>query len=83
MSPIGNPQNLLIAIKGRFPNPFFTFFKYLFVPTLINLFVAFMVLKLFFKGQFGNREINHSQEPIKDSRLGPFKNFTYLYFCIF
>ena len=30
MSPIGNPQNLLVAINGGIQNPFITFFKYLF-----------------------------------------------------
>jgi Na+/H+ antiporter NhaD/arsenite permease-like protein len=28
MSPIGNPQNILIAINGGVPNPFITFFKF-------------------------------------------------------
>jgi Na+/H+ antiporter NhaD/arsenite permease-like protein len=34
--PIGNPQNLLIAIHGNVANPFVTFFKYLMLPTLVN-----------------------------------------------
>src|SRR3989338_3723396 len=29
MSPIGNPQNLLIALNGNMENPFVTFFSYL------------------------------------------------------
>src|SRR4030065_2658195 len=40
MSPIGNPQNLLIALNGDVPNPFVTYLKYLLVPTLVNLFIA-------------------------------------------
>jgi len=52
MSPIGNPQNLLIAIKGNVPNPFVTFLMYLFVPTMINLVIAYLLLKRFFPREF-------------------------------
>ncbi|MEM2934981.1 MAG: SLC13 family permease [Candidatus Thermoplasmatota archaeon] len=46
-SPIGNPQNLLIAEKV--PNPFLTFFKYLFIPSIINIFIAYIILKIFWR----------------------------------
>jgi len=69
MSPIGNPQNLLIAINGGMQNPFITFFWYLLVPTMINLLACYFLLKLFYKEEFRNGPINHSQEPIKDHRL--------------
>ena len=46
-SPIGNPQNLLIAVNGNVPNPFITFFRYLFLPTLINLFFAYFLITSF------------------------------------
>jgi Na+/H+ antiporter NhaD/arsenite permease-like protein len=69
MSPIGNPQNLLIAINGNIKDPFITFFEYLLIPTIINLFVAFLLLKLFYKNEFRNSVLNHSQEPIKDPKL--------------
>lgn len=69
MSPIGNPQNLIIAVKGGIPNPFVTFFKYLFLPTMLNLFFAFLLLKLFYKSKFANKELNHSPEQIKDKKL--------------
>ena len=45
-SPIGNPQNLLIAVNGNIANPFITFFRYLLLPTLINLLVAYLLLRL-------------------------------------
>ncbi len=48
MSPIGNPQNLLIAIHGNVGNSFITFFKFLAIPTLFNLLIAFLILKIFF-----------------------------------
>ncbi len=69
ISPIGNPQNLLIAINGNIQNPFIQFAKYLLLPTIINLFVAYLFLKIFYKDSFHNNILNHSQEPIKDRKL--------------
>lgn len=69
MSPLGNPQNFLIATVGNIYNPFITFLKYLFIPTIINLFLAFLLLKFFYKNEFKNDKLNHSQKPIKDHRL--------------
>jgi len=69
MSPIGNPQNLLIAINGNIQNPFITFFKYLLIPTIINLIVCYFILKFFYKDSFNNGKLNHSQEPIKDQKM--------------
>lgn len=69
MSPIGNPQNLLIAINSNIKNPFVTFFKYLLIPTILNLFVAYLLLNLFYKEHFHRKNLNHSQEPIKDHKL--------------
>ncbi|HUI40155.1 MAG TPA: anion transporter [Methanothrix sp.] len=69
MSPIGNPQNLLIAINGGLKDPFVVFLSYLFLPTIVNLFLAYIVLRLFFKGEFQHEPLNHLQEPIKDRKL--------------
>jgi len=69
MSPIGNPQNLLIAINGGIVNPILTFLRFLFIPTVINLFFAYVILKLFYKGKFHNEALDHTQEPIKDHKL--------------
>jgi len=69
MSPIGNPQNLLIAMHGNIPAPFVTFLEYLFIPTLLNLFLAYWVLKFFSHEHFHNVELTHSQEPIHDAPL--------------
>ena len=47
-TPIGNPQNMLIAISSGVRAPFIDFVKYLIVPTIINLVVtAFIVIKLY------------------------------------
>ena len=69
MSPLGNPQNLLIATQAKIENSFATFLKFLFFPTLINLFIAFLILRFFHKKHFNNNSLNHSQEPIKDHKL--------------
>jgi Na+/H+ antiporter NhaD/arsenite permease-like protein len=69
MSPIGNPQNLLVAINGNIPNPFLTFLRYLAVPTLINLFLTYLILKFFYRGQLKNEPLNYSADPITDPAL--------------
>lgn len=75
-SPIGNPQNLLIAINSDMKNPFMTFFSSLLIPTLINLFFAFLLLRIFYRREFSNTKNNLSLdfEPeikpeIKDKKL--------------
>jgi len=69
MSPIGNPQNLLVAVKGEVAAPFLTFFKYLALPTLINLFFVFLLVRFFYPQEFKKVSLTHSQEPVKDKEL--------------
>ena len=69
MSPIGNPQNLLIAVGGNIENPFITFLKYLFIPTAINLFFTYFLLKVFYKNEFRITNLQASGEDIKHLRL--------------
>ena len=69
MSPIGNPQNLLVAVKGGVPAPFLTFLKYLAVPTLLNLGAVFLLVRFFYGQEFRKVRLTHSQEPIKDHAL--------------
>lgn len=69
MSPIGNPQNLLIAVNGKLRDPFVTFPRWLFLPTVVNLFLAYLLLKRFYPGDFHGSELSHSQEPIRDREM--------------
>jgi len=69
MSPIGNPQNLLVAVKGEVAAPFLTFFRYLALPTLINLGAVFLVVRHFYREEFLQVELKHSQEPVHDKAL--------------
>jgi Na+/H+ antiporter NhaD/arsenite permease-like protein len=68
MSPIGNPQNLLVAVT--LTNPFVTFFKYLAVPTFLNLLVAFLLLKLFYRTDLSGKNFElDAPEVVKDHKL--------------
>jgi len=69
LSPIGNPQNLLIAINGSLANPFLVFLRYLFIPTVVNLLLAYLLLRLFYRDQFQHRPLQICQEQIRDPQL--------------
>jgi Na+/H+ antiporter NhaD/arsenite permease-like protein len=68
-SPIGNPQNLLIALQGRIEDPFGTFFRWLFIPTVLNLLIAYGLLRYFYKSDFHDVPLKYSQEPIRNHEL--------------
>ncbi|MGZ8173598.1 MULTISPECIES: SLC13 family permease [Methylobacter] len=70
MSPLGNPQNLLIASQGGLPAPFLTFFKALGIPTLINLAVTYLVLRLAYRQQFITAmPLTHTPVELLDKKL--------------
>ena len=69
MSPIGNPQNLLVAISGNVPSPFVTFFRYLAAPTLISLSLTYLILKFFYRRQLETGPLDHSFDAIADPEL--------------
>lgn len=49
LSPIGNPQNLLIATRAHLHSPFLTFLRYLSLPTLISLVFAYVLITFFYR----------------------------------
>jgi Na+/H+ antiporter NhaD/arsenite permease-like protein len=59
MSPIGNPQNLLVALNSGMQAPFVTFAWHLALPSALNLIIAFAVLKIFYKKEFSSRQLLH------------------------
>ncbi|MGJ0427710.1 SLC13 family permease [Methylobacter sp.] len=70
MSPIGNPQNLLIATHADLPAPFQTFFKALAVPTLINLIVTYLLLRWVYRDEFRNGlPLTHNPVGLLDPEL--------------
>ncbi len=64
MSPIGNPQNLLIALDGHMTSPFITFFKYLMVPTLLNLLLAYFLIRIYYRRYFNDEKLFNTPEAI-------------------
>jgi Na+/H+ antiporter NhaD/arsenite permease-like protein len=69
MSPIGNPQNLLVAINSGMVSPFVTFAIYLAIPTLVCLGIAYAVLRWFYREEFLPREYEKEPAPASDPRL--------------
>ncbi|MBN1539399.1 MAG: anion transporter [Candidatus Thermoplasmatota archaeon] len=69
VSPIGNPQNLLVALEGTLENPFLEFVSHLFFPTLINLMMVFIVVRIAFRKEFGKKVMDIKPEPIRDEKL--------------
>lgn len=52
-SPLGNPQNLLVALNPALSSPFVQFAWFLALPSLLSLVVAWALLCLLFKNDFG------------------------------
>jgi Na+/H+ antiporter NhaD/arsenite permease-like protein len=69
ISPIGNPQNLLIALGSDIHDPFLTFMKYLLLPTAINLMIAYFILRISFRKHFTSCPLNHSRPSVTDKKL--------------
>ena len=63
MSPVGNPQNLLIANQGL-NNPFVTFFIHLAIPTIINLALLYGMIWFYYR-----RQLNINLAPIKSEKV--------------
>lgn len=68
-SPIGNPQNLLIAINSKLKSPFIVFFVYLLVPTIINLFILYFTMLFVYKNEIHTIPLIHEKEELEDPNL--------------
>src|SRR5512136_247216 len=69
LSPIGNPQNLLIAINGPSGNPFITFALYLAIPTVVGLGLVYLFLRVAFRGEPWKEPLSLPPGYVKDERL--------------
>jgi len=78
LSPIGNPQNLLIAVDGELANPFLVFIQYLFLPTVVNLLLAYLLLRFLFRDQFLKRPLEIRQEQIADTNLASLAKVSFI-----
>lgn len=68
-SPIGNPQNLLVATDSGMENAFVTFAARLALPSAVNLGIAYVVLRIAFRGQFALRAVPPTGVAVADERL--------------
>ncbi len=77
MSPIGNPQNLLVASSGGIDSPFITFVQYLALPTMLCFIVAFLFLRFFYRTEFQKPLVENQNEEIEtDTQLVQISKFS-------
>ena len=79
VTPMGNPQNLLVALASGMRAPVLTFAEYLLIPTIINLVATYYLLRYFLRHEFVRAsksfrdlidfEAAVQKETIKDNRL--------------
>lgn len=75
MTPIGNPQNLLIAIQSGITMPFTTFLVNLAAPTIASLFVTYYILKIYYRKELKSNyqlsviELTEKEDSTYDPRL--------------
>lgn len=70
VSPIGNPQNLLIALQGgEVGNPFITFARWLVLPTVGALALSYLALRVAYRPEFHGQALVHVRVEIADRRL--------------
>jgi len=49
MTPMGNPQNLLVSLHSGMEFPLLTFLRYLILPTIASLFCTYYIVKKYYK----------------------------------
>ena len=72
MTPVGNPQNLLIALSSGIPNPMVDFLHYLVLPTIAALLVTFLILRFIYRKHLVTPTVAYhaiSVPPVTDRRL--------------
>jgi Na+/H+ antiporter NhaD/arsenite permease-like protein len=67
-SPVGNPQNLLVATGGGIAAPFLTFALWLLRPTLVCLAVTWLVLRWYYRRELVQAAPACTPEPVQESR---------------
>ena len=67
-TPIGNPQNLLVALNSSMSKPFAQFAAYLFVPSMISMICAYYLSRLFFRKEYrSTQDLARTREALPDS----------------
>jgi len=68
-SPIGNPQNLLIALHGGITQPFVDFFRYLIVPTMVNMAIMTILILFAYRKDLTRKDLLDVPGEMKDHEL--------------
>lgn len=66
LSPIGNPQNLLVALDSGMAAPFAEFLLYLAVPTLVALFAVYFICKFLYRKDLARVEYGQMQRSLDE-----------------
>lgn len=66
MTPVGNPQNLLIALSSGLPNPMLDFLYFLVLPTVAGLVITYTILRFYFR-----RDLAQSADTFQESSPPP------------
>jgi Na+/H+ antiporter NhaD/arsenite permease-like protein len=82
VTPIGNPQNLLIASYASLANPFTLFLFYLGIPTIINLVAAWWIIRYFYPAKTATH-VSAEPEPLKDPALASLARISLIIVLIF
>ncbi|QLH09150.1 ArsB/NhaD family transporter [Candidatus Nitrosotenuis sp. DW1] len=72
MTPMGNPQNLLISLSSGLEYPFWTFLQYLGAPTLACIGATYVVVKQVYKKELAHATVSQlvaTKELITDFKL--------------
>ncbi len=72
MTPVGNPQNLLIALSSEIQNPMLNFLYYLVPPTIAGLAVTFLILRFCYRRDLAESAKSFETiplPPVRDRRL--------------
>lgn len=68
-TPLGNPQNLLVALVSGMSAPVFAFARYLVVPTLVELLVAFLLLRYLFSQGLTSAALEEAKAELAGSEV--------------
>lgn len=81
-TPIGNPQNLLVASYAELGDAFIPFLAYLGIPTVINLIAAWWIVRYFYPAQPGPL-VSTGAEQVKDPALARLAKISLIIVVIF
>lgn len=79
-SPIGNPQNLLIAFQVA--NPFVAFARHLALPSVVALLGTYGTLRLLYAREFHRDEIVHLPAELTDASLAASARVSLILVCV-